>query len=178
MAKAEGILNTGEQPGTHFLGCIMIFLAAFSYGGVVNITRKMQEYNFAVMLFWYAMFAAPVTMLLIFCDCLANRRTIQLLSYDYSQYGWILLVSIFGFISDGAAIIATQNERSGFITILCYIEVFYAFLGDYFFFDDLPGRLEIVGVIVIFVINITVVCRRLGPDSHSNSANHENGNQR
>ena len=105
--KAEGAIKEIEKPGTHLLGCMMILVAAVSYAGVINITRRMQKYNFAVMLFWYAVFAAPVTMFMIFCDCIATRRTIHLLSYELRQYCWILLASAFGFIADAAAIIAT-----------------------------------------------------------------------
>ena len=164
--KSEGAMKAVEQPGTHLLGCIMIFLSALSYAGTINITRRMQSYNFGVMLFWYAVFAAPVTMVMIFCDCLATRRTIHLLSYDLRQYCWILLASAFGFIADAAAIIATQNERSGFITLICYIELVYAFLGDLLFFSELPGALEIVGVLLIFIINILVICSKWDPPSN------------
>ena len=68
-----------------------------------------------------------------------------------------MLVACLGFFGDAAAILAFQNERSGFITLICYIEIVYAFLGDLVFFHELPVPLEIVGVCTIFIINLIVV---------------------
>ena len=78
-AKKEGIST--EHIGSHWLGCMLILVTAFSYASVIVITRRVQQYNYAVLLFYFALFSAPVTMMLIFGDCLANRRQIMLLSY-------------------------------------------------------------------------------------------------
>ena len=52
---------------------------------------------------------------------------------------------------------AYQNERSGLITLIGYIGLVYAFLGDTFIFDESFVALEIVGVLIILVMNIFLI---------------------
>ena len=54
-------------------------------------------------------------------------------------------------------IIAYQNERSGFITLLAYVGLIYAFLGDTFLFGEKFGALEIIGVTIIFLLNLALI---------------------
>ena len=58
-------------------------------------------------------------------------------------------------------IVAYQNERSGFVTILAYIGLIYGFFGDTFIFKERFGALELIGVIVILVLNLALVCSKM-----------------
>ena len=40
-------------------------------------------------------------------------------------------------------------------------------MGDLLFFKDLPGALEIVGVLLIFIINIVVICNKWDPPTNA-----------
>ena len=73
------------------------------------------------------------------------------------------LVSITSVLALGCQTIAAQNERSGFITLIGYISLIYSFLGDLIIFDILPRRLEIIGIVLIFGMNLTVVCKKWEP---------------
>ena len=54
--------------------------------------------------------------------------------------------------------IAMQSERSGFVTMLGYIGIVYAFIGDLVIFHQSFGWLEAVGIVVILILNITLLC--------------------
>ena len=48
--------------------------------------------------------------------------------------------------------IALQNEKSGFITMIGYINIVYSFCGDVFIFDTAFSRGELVGVGIVVCV--------------------------
>ena len=62
--------------------------------------------------------------------------------------------------------IAMQNERSGFITLLGYIGLVYAFIGDLLIFHETIGLLQVLGILVIVFFNVTLVVQKTcyGPE--------------
>lgn len=59
--------------------------------------------------------------------------------------------------------IAMQSERSGFVTMLGYIGIVYAFIGDLTIFHQSFGWLEAVGIVVILTLNIALLCSKWKP---------------
>ena len=57
-----------------------------------------------------------------------------ILGYSLKQHGWLAMISIIHFLCISFNAIAAQNERSGFVTMISYIGIVYAFLGDLFIF--------------------------------------------
>mmetsp|Transcript_83 Transcript_83/g.114 ORF Transcript_83/g.114 Transcript_83/m.114 type:complete len:114 (-) Transcript_83:202-543(-) len=84
--------------GSHFLGCVYVFITSWCYAGVTIITRKMQKVNFSVMLFYYSCIAFPVTMVIILGESWINAHGLRFWDYSGSQYGWMLLVSLLNFL--------------------------------------------------------------------------------
>ena len=58
--------------------------------------------------------------------------------------------------------IAMQNERSGFITLLGYIGLVYAFLGDILIFNEKFAWLGLLGISIILLLNISLVVDKMG----------------
>ena len=54
-----------------------------------------------------------------------------------------------------------QNDSPAFVTLLAYIGLFYAFLGDTFIFNEQLQVLEIVGVLLILCMNVWMVYDKL-----------------
>ena len=54
-----------------------------------------------------------------------------------------------------------QNDSPAFVTLLAYIGLFYAFLGDTFIFHETLQGLEIVGIVLILGMNVWMVYDKL-----------------
>ena len=100
------------------LGSGLVFITAWSYAGVVLITRKMQEIPACINLFYYGIVATLAIVLVIIVESLVTSEAIRFWSYSGEQWFYIFLPSCFNHISQHAGAIAFQNERSGFITLL------------------------------------------------------------
>ena len=51
------------------------------------------------------------------------------------------------------------------MTLLGYMSLVYSFLGDVFIFSDIPQTREIIGVLLIFGMNVTFIAQKLNADS-------------
>ena len=54
-------------------------------------------------------------------------------------------------------IVAYQNERPGLITLVGYIGLVYGFLLDLLLLDEVFVPIEIVGIVLILVVNILLI---------------------
>lgn len=121
--------------------------------------------HFSVMLFYYAVVASFCTLLMILGEAWIKSQAIRLFSYNAEQWMFCLLVSIVNFIGLNCQTIALQNERSGFITLLGYIGLVYAFMGDLFIFRETFQWLELVGVSIVLVLNVALICSKIPSSS-------------
>ena len=65
----------------------------------------------------------------------------------------------FGTLS--AQTIAMQNERPGFIALLAYIGLVYAFLGDTFIFHESFNSIEVMGLTIILIMTLTLIASKM-----------------
>ena len=63
-----------------------------------------------------------------------------------------------------ARTIATQNEKSGLITLISYIGFVYAFLGDTFIFNESYTTLQMCAILIILAFNVALVTQRICHD--------------
>ena len=113
-----------------------------------------------MVLFYYGAVAFPLTSMLILCESWVRESSIRVFSYNATQYGWIFGVAAVNFIGLVANTIATQNERSGFITLIGYIGLVYAFMGDLLIFEEKLAWLEVLGISIVLCMNILLVCSK------------------
>jgi len=67
----------------------------------------MQKVFFAVLLFYYACVAVPVTTIMVVVESYINDHAILFWSYSGAQYGWMLAVAIVNFVGLCAATVAS-----------------------------------------------------------------------
>ncbi len=58
---------------------------------------------------------------------------------------------------------------SGFITLIGYIGLVYAFLGDLLIFNERLAWLEVLGISIVLCMNITLVCSKMNKQPEKSS---------
>ena len=101
------------------------------------------------MLFYYSIVAFPTTAVMIGIDIAVRDEAFRFFDYNGEQYFFMIALSIVNFVGLNCQTIALQNERSGFITLLGYIGLVYAFLGDLIIFDETLAWLELLGILLL-----------------------------
>lgn len=143
------------------VGIILLVVLSASNGLLAILTRQMQELPVSVMITYIALAALLLLGTGLLIEFAFSVGPLRIVNYDAEQY-------MFGFLAGGLnqlgllfKIIAYQNERSGLITLLAYIGLVYAFLGDYFLFDERLSAMEIIGILLILLINVGLVVKKM-----------------
>ena len=107
--RSEDLSSNNQTPKvqwSHLLGCFLVLMLALAYAAGMIIVRKMQQINFAAMLFYEGVLATPSLLLLILSLNYIKEEPISLFAYSYTQYGWLLLTSIINFLATSTLVIA------------------------------------------------------------------------
>ena len=118
------------------IGIIMCVVVSIANGSLAVLTRMMQSIHVSVMMSYIALISIFLLTIGFLIELAIVGGPMRLLNYSSEQYMFGFLtgsVNIFGLI---CKIVAYQNERSGFITILAYGGLIYGFLGDVFIFNE------------------------------------------
>ena len=81
--------------------------------------------------------------------------------YTWTQYGTILLCCVFDFIALNCQTVAFQSDSSGFVSLIGYMAVLYAFIVDYLVFHESISLVEICGAILILTVTILVSVKKI-----------------
>ena len=153
--------TTDVSTNKQILGSGLILLASWTYATVTLMTRQMQHVNFAVILFYYGVVASILSLLMVVFESLVKHEPIRFWEYSGEQYGYTLLLSAVNYFGMNCQTIALQNEKSGFVTLLGYIGLVYAFFGDLFIFKESLAWVELLGILIVLVLNITLICNKI-----------------
>ena len=174
-AEEESLEVVKEESPTKFftgrteiiVGCICILVTAWGFSTVNVINRKLQKIPFAVLNIWYGLFAWVATLALLVGESVVYKKPFRLFSYDSNQYLISAVASIINFGTISCQTIAMQNERPGFVALLGYIGLVYAFLSDTFIFHERFSPLELAGITLILVMNLFLISSKMAASSKS-----------
>ena len=82
-------------------------------------------------------------------------------TFEAETYGIICAAGLTDAVLINSLTIAFMNDRSGFVSLLTYMFIFYAFVADVVFFDERIIVLELTGAIIILLTTFTVSAIKL-----------------
>ena len=141
------------------IGCTMCMLLSMANGVLAVLTRMMQSLSVSVMMTYIALISIVIVIVVLLIEIAITGDPLRITHYNGEQVMYGLLAGMLNILSLVFKIIAYQNERSGFITMLAYIGLVYAFLGDYFIFDEHFSLLAFLGLALILGLNIALVLK-------------------
>lgn len=123
----------------------------------------MQKVHFTVNLFYYGILASLIVLVMIAAESLITSQPVRYWAYSSEQWFFIWLTCFVNYLGMNCETIAMQNERSGFISLLGYIGVVYAFVGDLAIFNESFNWLQICAICLVLSLNIALICKKQLP---------------
>ena len=103
-----------------------------------------------------------MTCTLIIVDSFYNdTKLFRLFSYGGTQYAITLLASMINFGTISCQTIAMQNEKPGFVALLGYIGLVYAFLSDTLLFNETFNVMNLAAIAVILTLNLMLIVNKI-----------------
>jgi EamA domain-containing membrane protein RarD len=139
---------------------VFALFGAWSFSAVGVITRKLQNIHFSTTLTTYAILGSIFLFLILVIESLASWTAPRLFTdYSSSQFGWIVLASAVNLLALILNILASQNGKTAIIQVLHYMALIYAFLADFFVFNEKFENMsmQLIGVGIVLFFTITMV---------------------
>lgn len=147
-------LEQQESTANQFLGISVIFGVSWLFAASNVINRKLKGLHFAIILFYHALCGISIAISIILLEKLMTGNPFRI--YSAQQYGIMMLCCCFDFLNTNAQTLAFQNDSSGFVSLIGYVGILYAFLTDYLIFKLQLSPLAIIGASVILIPTLTV----------------------
>jgi len=121
------------------------------FNGIYN--RKLKSLGFNPVMFYHGVIGALLggIILIIEAIVMGGFRT-----FDAGTYGLLLAGGLTDAICVNCLTIAFMNDRSGFVSLMSYMLVFWGFLADFFIFKEEIYLLELLGAIVVLTATLVV----------------------
>lgn len=161
LALAEPVDQEKLQSTQQMIGIVCVIACSWCYAGVAVATRKMQKLHFAVVLFYYSVLATVCLFVYLASEALITKNSFRFFHYSSEQYAYTFGVCVINAIALTSNTIATQCEKSGFVTMLGYLGVVYGFCGDIFIFNQQFSAQELVGAFIILSVMMFLLLSQL-----------------
>ena len=79
---------------------------------------------------------------------------LRIFTYTGAVYGLMMAATLFDSLSVNAMTVAFQSDSSGFVALISYVSILYAFIADRLIFHESFSWLELVAAILILVITV------------------------
>lgn len=136
-AKPAVQTNARVGQGMKLLGLGCSLTMSFCYSLISVLTRKMQKIHYSVVLFYYGVFSVVTLTVALVIESFVKDEPLRFIRMSWMQLAVINVASGFNCVGIVSHTIATQNEKSGFITSIAYVSLIYAFCGDLFIFEQI-----------------------------------------
>ena len=137
---------------------LMVYLVFRAFALTAN--RKMQEVNFAIIQFNYAVFSTFLMGIALIITCIHAKR----IPFAFNHW-WIyleLLCSIcFSYLAQSFDIIISQFHNPATGQLLGYVSLVYMFLADWIFFTLEITFMQLAGILICVACSLAVVVYKM-----------------
>lgn len=118
------------------LGYLLIFICAWTFAINCVMVRALSFLHSSVIMFWHGVIGIVMALGAIAVVALTTEQGFTIFSYDLQTYGLILAATMCDTLALNSQTIAFQSGSSGFISLISYFGVLYAFLSDCLIFHE------------------------------------------
>ena len=149
------------------LGYTLIFICAWTYAINCVIVRALSFMHTSVLMFWHSILGLIMAAVAIGVIAWTNESDtgLSLFSYDLETYGLILAATLFDTLAVNSQTIAFMSGSSGFVSLISYVSVLYAFLSDCLIFHESFTWIQLLASAIILSVTVFTSVVKLREDS-------------
>jgi len=165
--------SSPQYTGTSLIiGYCIIFATAWVYAANCVLNRALKGINSGVIMFWHGILGITLASIAVGIDFGINDagtgNGVQLFNYSKEVYGLMLAATLFDTLGVNAVTIAFQSDSSGFVSLISYINVIYAFLADCLIFNESFGWVELLAASIVLIITVVTSVVKLRESQKAN----------
>ena len=145
--KAEGADEVETTDSTEYssrqliLGYSLIFITAWIYAANCILNRALKGVHHAILMFWHGTIGLCIAATAVLIEAGVEDKAegeggVRIFHYDSSIYLLMLAAALFDSLTVNAVTIAFQSDSSGFVSLISYVNILYAFAADLLIFNE------------------------------------------
>lgn len=136
------------------VGILILFLASVTQAGLQVTSRSVTSVYFAIITFHVSLLALLVALACIVYRIATTGEAFP--TFSTTGFFYLLAGGLFDFISASSNTIAFQSDSAGFVSMVGYMAVVWAFILDFLVFSNLISGFQLICALVIFSTTITI----------------------
>ena len=133
-----------------------LFLASFIKANSDLLSRSLKNVYTSIIMFYHGSVGVTVTTIFLIFN-----PDVKLLGHEPIQYFFLGLAVVCSTIAINCNTIAFQSDSSGFVALLGYISLLWAYSADQIIFDEQFYTIELLAACVIFITTFTIAAYKL-----------------
>ena len=140
--------------GSHVLGIILIFLCSWLVSANFVTNRMLKGIDIYAVMFFHGLLGLFLALCYLIEDGLQRNDFFIILNYSLMQYSIVIFSCVLDLSCVYFGFVAAQASNLGFVGLISYTAIVYAFLTDLFIFDE---KLQVVEMLATTIILITTM---------------------
>jgi drug/metabolite transporter (DMT)-like permease len=136
LISTSGGSGDMEEQSFSVYGILMSLLSSLVFAVNCINNRQLKEVYFALVTFYYGVFGLVMFVLMAIGIAFWSGNSLTFFSYEPKMYLLICLGVSCDTLACNMSTIAFQSGASGFISLISYVAIVYAFLSDLFIFHE------------------------------------------
>ena len=130
--------SQGDAGNQSLLGLVIALIAAVCAGFNAVLSRSLRQIPLNVIVFYQSLFGMIIALLYILIEALVSSSEggLRILSYTGQMYGICMISAALDNLCLYLFVIAFTADTSGFISILSYMRIVFAYTADMVVFDQ------------------------------------------
>ena len=164
---SDDVVAANTNKSLYTLGVFLAMATSWVYSINAVLNRSLSNYHYVIIMFYHGLLGIILGLSLILIAPFFNNNIshysegITFFSYSRDQYLKMLVAVMFDTIGVNCMTIAYQSDGSGFVSLLSYISIVYAFVGDLIIFNEIFTIIQILCSFTILGIIVGVSVAKL-----------------
>ena len=150
-AAEEEIESTSSQL---VLGYSLVFFCSWVYSSNCVLNRSLSHVHHAIVMFYHGVGGLILAVLAISIEAAVVGGPMRFFHYDANVYLLMVGAVLLDSMAVNAVTIAFQSSSSGFVALVGYTNILYAFLADLIIFKETFGWLEFTAAGIILCVTV------------------------
>ena len=138
------------------LGIFLIFTSAWLVAGLFVANRCLKGLDSWIIIFYHGFFGLIMSLVYFGFEVFFNEDHLFFTNYTPMQYFLTVIVVLVDAVSIYAGLKAAQSSNLGFVGLISYTQIIFAFIFDIFFFHEKLNVSDMLAVGVILLTTISV----------------------
>ena len=155
LATSQGAVDGESHSDTKLmLGYALVFVCSWFYAINCVLARVLKNVHPGIMMFWHGVLGLILAFAGVAITSLVSDDGLTILNYDREVYILMLSATLFDTLQVNSQTIAFQSGNSGFVSLISYVNVLYAFIFDSLIFDEAFTWIQLTASCVILLVTV------------------------